>query len=105
MANNLFNMLSSNLKNANSQPPMFNTIALGFTKTQVFTANFKKPRLIFYHAGTKTFYDQGDSTKIKKNKWSQINESNYKSDKPIKDLQYYIPISTAMIAESDKPLD
>ena len=81
MANNLFSQLMGNLKKANSNPPAFDTIALGFTKAQMLKMDMKKPRLIWYDAKTKSFYDQGDSTKIKKKDWTKINATNYKKDK------------------------
>ena len=105
MANNLFSQLMGNLKKANSNPPAFDTIALGFTKAQMLKMDMKKPRLIWYDAKTKAFYDQGDSTKIKKKDWTKINATNYKKDKCLTDLQYYIPISQAMVDESNKPLN
>lgn len=105
MANNLFSQLMGNLKKANSNPPAFDTIALGFTKAQMLKMDMKKPRLIWYDAATKSFYDQGDSTKIKKKDWTKINATNYKKDKKMSDLQYYIPINQAMVDESNKPLD
>ena len=67
--------------------------------------DLKKPRLIWYDAASQTYYDQGDSTKIKKSQYSKINSSNFKKDRPIKDLEYYIPINQEIINESDKPLN
>lgn len=104
MANQLFNQLKNGLKNANSAPPQCSTLAMGFTKTQAMMFDFKKPRLIWYDALTKAFYDQGDSTKIKKSEYTKINQQNFKKDKPIT-VQYYIPINDTVIRESDKPLD
>ena len=104
MANNLFNQLKSGLRNAKSAPPQFSTLAMGFTKTQMLTMDVKKPRLVWYDALSKTFYDQGDSTKIKKSDYTKINSTNYKKDKPLQ-MQYYIPINNDIIAESNKPLD
>ena len=105
MANNLFSQLMGNLKRANSQPPAYDTIVLGFTKAQMLRMDMKKPRLFWYDSASKQFYDQGDSTKIKKNKWTSINATNFKKDKVLTDLQYYIPINQAMVDESNKPLD
>lgn len=104
MANNLFNMLASGLRKA-SVKPAHDTLAMGFTTQQIFTGRMKKPRLIWYDAKTQTYYDQGDSTKIKKSQYSKINATNFKKDKPINDLGYYIPINQEIINESDKPLN
>jgi hypothetical protein len=104
MANNLFNQLKNGLKKANASPPQFSTVVMGFTKEQMFRMDLKKPRLVWYDAISKTFYDQGDSTKIKKSDYSKINSTNFKKDKPIV-LEYYIPINNAIITESNKPLD
>lgn len=105
MANQLFNQLMGGLRNARSAQPEIDTLAMGFTKTQMLTMNVKKPRLIWYDASTKTFYDQGDSTKIKKSDYTKINATNFKKTHPMSDLQYYIPINNAVIEESNKPLD
>lgn len=105
MANQLFTHLKNGLKNANSAPPSLSTLALGFTKMQMLKMDLKKPRLIWYDVETKTFYDQGDSTKIKKKDWSKVNQSNFKKNAPLTNLQYYIPINDNMIEESNKPLD
>lgn len=105
MANQLFNNLKSGLRRANSAPPQYSTLALGFTKIQMAKMDLKKPRLIWYDATTKTFYDQGDSTKIKKSDWTKVNQMTFKKNNPIPNLQYYIPINNALIQESDKPLD
>ena len=102
--NQLFNHLKDGLKNANSAPPQFSTLVMGFTKEQMLRMDLKKPRLVWYDAITKKFYDQGDSTKIKKSDYSKINSSNFKKTDPIS-LQYYIPMTTTIIQESDKPLD
>ena len=99
--NMLFEHLKSGLRNANGAPPSNSCVALGFTKVQVLTMNFRKPRLIWY----KTFYDQGDSTKIKKSNWTKINSENFKKGNPISNLQYYIPMNDTMIAESNQPLE
>lgn len=104
MANNLFNMLASGLRKA-AVKPATDTLAMGFTRQQIFTGQMKKPRLIWYDAASQTYYDQGDSTKIKKSQYSKINSSNFKKDRPIKDLEYYIPINQEIINESDKPLN
>jgi hypothetical protein len=102
--NQLFNYLKSGLHKANSEPPRTNTLVMGFTKAQVAKMDFKKPRLIWYDAFTKTFYDQGDSTKIKKSEWKNINAANFKKNAPITNLHYYIPINDTIMAESNKPL-
>ena len=99
-----FNKLKGKLRNAKSQAPMMSTAALGFTDSQIWTMQLKKPRLIWFHAPTQTFYDQGDSTKIKKSEWTKINDSNFKKDKPMKDLKYYIPIDGEIVKESNKHL-
>jgi hypothetical protein len=78
---------------------------MGFTKAQVAKMDFKKPRLIWYDAMTRTFYDQGDSTKIKKSEWKKIGPSTFKKDNPLTNLHYYIPINDTIIAESNKPLE
>lgn len=104
MANQLFNMLANGLRKAAVKPAQ-DTLAMGFTRQQIFTGKMKKPRLIWYDAATQTYYDQGDSTKINKSQYSKINSSNFKKDKPIKDLEYYIPINQTIINESNKPLD
>jgi hypothetical protein len=105
MANNLFNSLKNGLRKANSAPPTCSTLALGFTKMQMAKMDLKKPRLIWYDALTKTFYDQGDSTKIKKSDWTKVNHLTFKKDAPLNNLQYYIPINNDLIQESNKPLD
>jgi hypothetical protein len=105
MANQLFQHLKSGLHRADSNAPYTSTLALGFTKIQMMKMDLKKPRLIWYDVSTKTFYDQGDSTKIKKSDWTKVNQFTFKKDKPITNLQYYIPINNDLIAESDKPLD
>ena len=105
MANQLFNQLMGGLRNARSAAPEHDTLAMGFTKTQMLTMNVKKPRLIWYDAATQTFYDQGDSTKIKKSEYTKINSMNFKKSRPMNDLQYYIPINNTVIEESNKPLD
>lgn len=97
---NLFNTLTSRLRNANSQPPKFDCVALGFTNKQIMTMSLKKPHLIFYHAATNTFHDQGDSTKIKKSNWTKVNSENYKN-KPMNDLKYYIPIDDGVMSEAN----
>lgn len=102
--NQLFNHLMSGLKKANSEPPKVSTLVMGFTKEQMLIMDVKKPRLVWYDAETKTFYDQGDSTKISKSKYPKINSTNFKKNKPI-NLQYYIPINNTIIQESNKPLD
>ena len=104
MANNLFNMLANGLRKA-AVKPNSDTLAMGFTRQQIFTGQMKKPRLIWFDAASQTYYDQGDSTKIKKSQYSKINASNFKKDRPIKDLEYYIPINQEIINESDKPLN
>lgn len=104
MANSLFNQLKNGLKKANSAPPQFSTVVMGFTKEQMLRMDLKKPRLVWYDSVTKKFYDQGDSTKIKKSEYSKINSMNFKKDKPIA-LEYYIPINNTIITESNKPLD
>ena len=97
-----FNQLKGRLKNARSQPPVISTAALGFTGEQMMKMNLKRPRLIWYDAMSKKFYDQGDSTKIKKSDWMKINSTNFKKDKPIDDLRYYIPIDAPLMQESTK---
>jgi hypothetical protein len=104
MANQLFNHLKSGLKKANSAPPQYSTLVMGFTKEQMFKMDLKRPRLVWYDAVSKRFYDQGDSTKIKKSDYSKINALNFNSDKPIV-LEYYIPINNTIINESSRPLD
>ena len=106
MANNnkLFNSLKNGLHRANSEPPKFSALVMGFTKAQMLKMDLKRPRLIWYDAITKKFYDQGDSTKIKKDDWSKFNSMNFKKDMPLNDLQYYIPIGgeVAMLNEAEK---
>lgn len=101
----IFNQLKNGLRNAKSAPPQMSTLAMGFTTMQMAKMDLKKPRLIWYDASTKTFYDQGDSTKIKKSEWQKINQFNFKKDRPVTNLQYYIPINNALINESNQPLD
>lgn len=97
-------MLANGLRKA-AVKPNSDTLAMGFTRQQIFTGQMKKPRLIWFDAASQTYYDQGDSTKIKKSQYSKINASNFKKDRPIKDLEYYIPINQEIINESDKPLN
>ena len=101
----LFDQLKGNLKNANSTPPAMSCVALGFTQAQMLTMKLNKPRLIWYDALTKTFYDQGDSTKIKKANWLKVNANNFNKDVPMNNLKYYIPINGMMVEESNKPLE
>jgi hypothetical protein len=58
--------------------------------------------LIWFDATTQTFYDQGDSTKIKKSDWTKINSDNFDKKKPMKDLKYYIPIDSGLVQEASK---
>jgi hypothetical protein len=102
--NQLFNHLQNGLHKANSEPPRISTLVMGFTKSQVAKMDFKKPRLIWYDAFTKTFYDQGDSTKIKKSEWKKITATSFKKDAPIANLHYYIPINDTIMKESNQPL-
>lgn len=104
MANNLFSMLMNGLRNAKNAPPDHSLLAIGFTKQQMLTKNLKKPRLIWYDKSSNTYYDQGDSTKIPKSKWNNINATNFKKDKPMNNLDYYIIMNQTTVAESDKPL-
>ena len=97
-----FNQLKSGLRNADRDTPNGSLLALGFTKAQVAKMSLKKPRLIWYDAETKTYYDQGDSTKIKKDDWTKTNQSTFKKDAPMKNLMYYIPINNSLVSESDK---
>lgn len=103
--NNLLAMLSSGLRDAERQIPECDTLAMGFTKIQMLKMDLKKPRLIWFDSASKIFYDQGDSTKISKSQYSKITAKNFKKDRPINNLKYYIPINNTIIAESDKPLD
>lgn len=105
MSNNLFSMLSSGLRDADKEVPENDLLAMGFTKAQVAMFKFKDPRLIWYDAKTKTFYDQGDSRKVNKSKYKDITAKTAKKDKPIKNLKYYIPINQQIVDESNKPLD
>lgn len=92
--NQLFEHLKNGLRKANSAPPQHSCLVMGFTKIQMLKMDLKKPRLVWYDALSKTFYDQGDSTKIKKEDWAKINMMNFNHDKPLTDLQYYIPITS-----------
>jgi len=102
--NQLFDYLKNGLHNANSAPPETSTLAMGFTKFQMIKMDLKKPRLIWYDAEKKQFFDQGDSTKIKKSEWKKISQDNYKKDKPLTNLQYYIPISDSMMLVAEQPV-
>jgi hypothetical protein len=102
MANQLFNQLKNGLRKADGPRPEKSTVAIGFTKFQMLKMDLKKPRLVFYDAQTDTFYDQGDSTKIKKTEWCKINQSNFKKNVPMKNLQYYCILNESVVAESNK---
>lgn len=102
MANQLFNQLKNGLRKADGAHPEHSTVAIGFTKFQMVKMDLKKPRLVFYDKKTDTFYDQGDSTKIKKSEWCKINESNFKKNVPMKNLQYYCILNEETVAESNK---
>ena len=97
-----FNQLKGNLKKADRDTPKTSMLALGFTKAQMAKMSLKKPRLIWYDAVTKMYYDQGDSTKIKKSDWTKTNQMNFKKDKPMSDLSYYIPIDNSTESASDQ---
>lgn len=118
MANNLMSMVKNGLTDADKQMPEKDILAMGFTKDQVKHMNpvalamlmMKKgsglnPKLIWFDAATGKFYNQGDAAKINKSEYSKINAQNFKKDKPINNLKYYVPINNAMIEESNKPLD
>lgn len=97
-----FNTLKGRLKHAEREVPAIGTLALGFTKSQMMKMSLKKPRLVWYDAATKTFYDQGDSTKIKKSDWTKVDQFTFKKNAPMKDLQYYIPINSAIVSDSNQ---
>lgn len=105
MSNNLFSMLSSGLRDADKELPETDILAMGFTKAQVAMFKLRDPRLIWFDAKSKTFYDQGDSRKTSKSKYKDITAKTFKKDKPIKNLKYYIPINQQIVDESNKPLD
>jgi hypothetical protein len=97
-----FNQLKSGLKNAERDTPKVSLLALGFTKAQMAKMSLKKPRLIWYDAATKTYYDQGDSTKIKKSDWTKTNQLTFKKNNPMNDLVYYIPINNSLVSDSNQ---
>ena len=99
--NTLFQQLRNGVRKANVLPTQ-STLAMGFSTQQMLTGNLKKPRLLWFDIVTKKFYDQGDSTKIKKEDWYKVNQDNFKK-KEMKDLSYYIPINSQIIDESNKP--
>ena len=97
-----FNQLKSGLRRADRETPNTSLLALGFTKSQMAKMSLKKPRLIWFDFDTKTYYDQGDSTKIKKSDWTKTNHLTFKKTSPMKDLAYYIPIDNSLVNDSDQ---
>lgn len=97
-----FNTLKGRLKHADRDVPKTSLLALGYTNAQMIKMSLKKPRLVWFDAASKTFYDQGDSTKIKKSDWTKTNQLTFKKDAPMKDLKYYIPINNELVADSNQ---
>ena len=92
LKNPMLQKLLNNLRNAKDEKPTQDTILLGYTKLQIKTLNLKKPRLVWFDAASGNFYDQGDSTAIKKADWYKINKDNYKKTTVMKNLEYYVLI-------------
>ena len=118
MANNLMSMVKNGLTDADKQKPENDILAMGFTKDQVKHMNpialamlmTKKgsglrPKLLWFDAESGIFYNQGDAAAMNKSDYAKINATNFKKDKPVNNLKYYVPINNEIIEESNKPLD
>ena len=69
--------------------------------------DLKHPRLIWYDAKSKTFFDQGDSTLIRQKEWYKINANNYNKNRPMSTLKKYVILNNKTLkeAENTKSLD
>lgn len=103
--NNLFNMLKNGLRDAEKDKPNEDLLAMGFTNIQMKKMDLKRPRLIWYDSETEKYYDQGDSTFIKKSDYTKINKNTFKKDRPMDNLKYYVIINQRVVDESNKPLN
>ena len=102
LQNPMVKRLLDNLRNAKDDKPSQDTIALGYTKIQMRTLNLKKPRLIWFDAESGIFYDQGDSTAIKKADWYKVNKDNFKKTTPMKNLEYYVLIDRNLMHDIER---
>lgn len=98
----LFNMLAKGLRDVKKDAlPEKDILAMGFTDKQMARMDLKHPRLIWYDAKTKTFYDQGDSTLIKRKDWYKINEKTFNNNRPMSTLQKYVILSKDTLKEAE----
>ena len=103
-SSNLFGTLCANMRKVDYQNlPKQSFVCMGFTDQQIKFLKVKHPKLIWYDAEKQMFFDQGDSTKIRKTEYLKINKSNYNASNPMKNLAYYIMIDGQTIEESNHP--
>lgn len=103
----LFNMLANGLRDISNSYPEDDCLAIGFTDKQMLKMDLKHPRLIWYDAKSKTFFDQGDSTLIRQKEWYKINANNYNKNRPMSTLKKYVILNNKTLkeAENTKSLD
>ena len=88
--NPMVKALLDNLRKASEEKPSEDMLLLGYTKIQMRTMQLKKPRLIWFDKASGTFYDQGDATLMKKADWYKVDKDNFKKDRPMHNLEYYV---------------
>jgi hypothetical protein len=100
--NPLFKMLSNGLRDAKSNSlPEKDLLCIGFTDIQMKRMDLKRPRLIWFDSNSETFYDQGDSTLIKKEDWYKINAMTFKKNNPMSNLNKYVILTRDTLKEAE----
>lgn len=107
-------MLKGRLRNAETDKPEQSCLVMGYTKTDLpknpsplllMNKNYMnqlgtKAHLLWYDAESETFYDQGIARKMKPADYSGTNSTNFKKDKPTKNISLYIPIDREVVSEA-----
>lgn len=99
----LFGMLLNGLRDVQKDAlPEEDLLAIGFTERQMKRMDLKHPRLIWFDAKSKTFYDQGDASLMKQKDWYSINEKTFKRNKPLDSLSKYCILKTSVLKEAEQ---